>query len=468
VARWLLIAALALTGGADALAPLRRHVAEHRDGRAAWTVDFSRLTGDRSPLPIGVFDSGIGGLTVLEAILGLDAFDNKTLRPGPDGVPDFEGESFVYLGDQANMPYGNYPARGAEPYLRELILKDAAFLLGTRWRPSAGEAPRFDKPPVKAIVIGCNTATAYGLEDLRAAIREWGLDVPVIGIIEAGARAVAEQLPADGPPATVAVLATVGTCSSNAYPRAVARAAGLAGKPPPTVVQQGSVGMAGAIERNPAFVWTGEGPRPAAYEGPAPKPSDLPATLAGLGAEHLTESGGAIQLRSVLGYACYDTGKLLQENREQLERAPLKFLVLGCTHFPLAEREIAEALGRARACKPLEACVPGDVRFINPAEHTARELFRELARSRLRAKDAPAGRPLRFYVSVPDPGAPGIRLAADGSLDADYRTSRKPGTLDREDTVVVSLTAASLPESTRRLVQSLPAVWTRLSDDRAR
>src|SRR3954468_5284684 len=97
----------------DIVAPVAEYLQAHRDGAAPNSLALDELSGDRSRLPIGVFDSGIGGLTVLEAILKIDAFNNKTLQPGPDGVPDLEGEEFVYLGDQANMPYGNYPARGA-------------------------------------------------------------------------------------------------------------------------------------------------------------------------------------------------------------------------------------------------------------------------------------------------------------------------------------------------------------------
>ena len=59
-------------------------------------------------LPIGVFDSGTGGLTILQAILTLDAFNNKTDEVGGDRIPDFFNEAFQYLGDHANMPYGNY------------------------------------------------------------------------------------------------------------------------------------------------------------------------------------------------------------------------------------------------------------------------------------------------------------------------------------------------------------------------
>ena len=74
-----------------------------------------------------------------------------------------------------------------------------------------------DKPPVKALVIACNTATAYGLDDVRAAQRRWGLPVLVVGVVEAGARA--QHTEGEG---AVGVLATLGTCASEVYPRTIA------------------------------------------------------------------------------------------------------------------------------------------------------------------------------------------------------------------------------------------------------
>ena len=80
-------------------------------------------------------------------------------------------------------------------FLRELIIKDSIFLLGRRYWASRDAAdPSFDKPPVKAIVIACNTATAYGLEDLRAALKRWELPVLTVGVVEAGASAVMEHI----------------------------------------------------------------------------------------------------------------------------------------------------------------------------------------------------------------------------------------------------------------------------------
>jgi hypothetical protein len=139
------------------------------------------------------------------------------------------------------MPYGNYAAVGKEDLLREFILRDALFLLGNRVWPSAdATAPLATKPPVKAIVIACNTATAYGLDDLRRALDEWGLPVLVVGVVEAGANSVIDLLPHDGEAGAIAVLATTGTCSSGAYPRAIARIAGQRGLRQPEVIQRSS------------------------------------------------------------------------------------------------------------------------------------------------------------------------------------------------------------------------------------
>ena len=64
-----------------------------------FSFDISSYRGDIEALPIGVFDSGLGGLTVLARILGLDAFDNSSGEQGADGVPDFAEERFIYLGE---------------------------------------------------------------------------------------------------------------------------------------------------------------------------------------------------------------------------------------------------------------------------------------------------------------------------------------------------------------------------------
>lgn len=142
-------------------------------------VDAQAIKNNKKALPIGVFDSGTGGLTVLEAILALDAFNNETGKPGADGKPDFTKEYFQYLADQANMPYGNYAAENKTDLLKEHIQKNMQFFL----------TDAVQKPPVKMIVLACNTATAYALLDIKLKLQQDHIDVPVIGVIDAGSKA---------------------------------------------------------------------------------------------------------------------------------------------------------------------------------------------------------------------------------------------------------------------------------------
>ncbi len=126
--------------------------------------------------PIGVFDSGLGGLTVAHAIM----------RQLP-------AENLVYFGDTARVPYGPKSPDTVRRYSHEI----AAYLL---------------EQGVKAIVVACNTATAHALPMLKAE-----LDVPVIGVVEPGARA-AVRASRSG---RIGVIATAGTIKSGAYVRAI-------------------------------------------------------------------------------------------------------------------------------------------------------------------------------------------------------------------------------------------------------
>lgn len=410
--------ALLLLATAVQAADILEHVRAHPDGRAAFSFDASAWSDAEATrhLPIGVFDSGIGGLTVLEALLTMDAFDNNTLQPGPDGVPDFAQERFIYFGDQANMPYGNYSAVQRTDYLKELILKDAIFLLGRRAWPSEGDAPHYNKPPVKAIVIACNTATAYGLEEVRKAVAAWNLPVIVVGVVEAGARGVLESNSEGG----IGILATVGTCASKVYPRTISTTLGRAGHSVPVIVQQGSTTLAGAIEGDTAF-------------------PDSVATYALKEARALTAAYGAAK-----------------------PKEPLQTIVLGCTHFPLAQGEIDTAFAALRQEDAYHDLIAEHRTFVNPAQSTARELFQELAQARLRLKPGETCTMERgqFYLSVPHIEETGIQLSGDGSLDKDYKYSRSPGHLEFEDTKNVPLSPALLPAASTRLVRNrLPAVW---------
>ena len=94
----------------------------------------------RQSLPIGIFDSGTGGLAVLNTIYVLDSYNNSSHSAGGDGILDFSSERFVYLADEANMPYGRYDLEGKADFLRELVIKDVRFLLGNSYYISPGDS----------------------------------------------------------------------------------------------------------------------------------------------------------------------------------------------------------------------------------------------------------------------------------------------------------------------------------------
>lgn len=148
------------------------------------TAPAGRAKGSSAPL--GVFDSGLGGLTVVRALRS--------------AMPD---EAIVYLGDTARVPYGTKSA--------DTILKYARSCAAVLTRRG-----------VKALVIACNTASAVGVEMLRAE-----LDLPVVGVIEPGAQVavdIASRLSREGDQRSsrIGVLGTARTIASGAYTRAVA------------------------------------------------------------------------------------------------------------------------------------------------------------------------------------------------------------------------------------------------------
>ena len=195
--------------------------------------------------PIGVFDSGVGGLTVFRAIR----------RRLPE-------ESLIYLGDTARVPYGSKSGAAVTRY----ALACAGILL---------------KQDVKLLVVACNTASAHALDALRDE-----LDVPVLGVIEPGARLAVERTRTG----TVGVIGTVSTIRSAAYQDALMALA---------------PGLRVHAKACPLFV-------PLADEG-------------------WTDGG----IPEAIARAYLD----------ELKELGIDTLVLGCTHYPLLKPVIREVMG---------------------------------------------------------------------------------------------------------------------------
>lgn len=126
--------------------------------------------------PIGVFDSGVGGLTVAREIMR-----------------NLPMEKIIYFGDTARLPYGSKSKETILRYSRQIV----SFLMDNG---------------VKAIVIACNTASALALEELEKEI-----DIPIIGVVKPGARVAARETRAN----RVGVIATEATINSQLYPELI-------------------------------------------------------------------------------------------------------------------------------------------------------------------------------------------------------------------------------------------------------
>lgn len=234
--------------------------------------------------PIGVFDSGVGGLTVLKELVRL--------------LPH---EDFIFFGDTMRAPYGEKSPEVIIEYAREI----------TRFLTEKG---------VKAVVTACNTESAYALEEMREET-----DRPVMGVIEPGVRA-ALRTTQNG---RIGVIATRATITSGAYRLRLQRY-----DPRIEVYTQICTGFVPLIEAGN-------------IDGP--------------------------EFRA-----------RMKEYLTSIRRADVDTVVLGCTHYPLAERHIAEFFGER-------------VKLVNPAQSTA-EALREVLEQENLLRDEGEGR-CRFYSS---------------------------------------------------------------------
>lgn len=237
---------------------------------------------------IGIFDSGVGGLTVLKELT----------RALPQ-------EDTIYFGDTARVPYGTKSPDTVIRYSQEI----ASFLI---------------KQDIKLLVVACNTASAVALPTLRRS-----LSIPVVGVIEPGAKRAAEVTRSR----VIGVIGTSGTIRSSAYTRAIKRIS-----PDISVIAR-------------------------------PCPLFVP----------LAEEGWTDNEVATMAARLY---------LEELRKAQVDTLVLGCTHYPLLKKIIAEVMGP-------------EVTLVDSAEETARTVAGILKDKKLLRPPAELGNHHYYVTDVP-------------------------------------------------------------------
>jgi glutamate racemase len=362
-------------------------------------IDFNNYPNQNKNLSIGVFDSGTGGLTVLKAIVNYDENNNQTYAKGRDGKKDFKEESFIYFADQANMPYGNYSKENKLNLLNEHIIKDVQFLMSDQYYLNASsQTVNTDKEPVKVLVIACNTATAYGKENIENFLKKANSNIKVIGVIDAGVRGTLSNLEKDED-AIIGVMATVGTVSSKGYKNTLLKLKDQLGYTGHIeVFSQGGLGIAEAVDEDPNYYDKNLKKPRVDYKGPSLIGGvKIDKTLFDIynfdfdNSKMLCDSEKSddcsiLQINDAENYVRYHLVTLLEKIRQSMTNNKLKSIILGCTHYPYLTKEIDSVLKELYNYKNKEGqylyrdFMVNDIKLIDPAVGTAKELYDYLER----------------------------------------------------------------------------------------
>ena len=364
---------------------------------------------------------------------------------GKDGILDFNKEAFIYLGDQANMPYGNYSKENKVDLLNEHIIKDAQFLLSNKYYSDANDTlVNTDKKPVKALVIACNTATAYGKEYIEEFLRKANSDIKVIGVIDAGVRGTLNSIK-KGEDAIIGVLATAGTVASKGYHNTIVKfknELGYTGNI--EVFSQGGVGIAEAVDEDPNY-FDKKLKRPRKdYKGPGLDGDvQIDKTLFDIynfdfdNSKMLCDTEKAddcsiLQINDAQNYVRYHLVTLMEQIRQSKTTNKLKSIILGCTHYPYMTDEIGMILKELYVYKGKDGkylyrnFMVENINLIDPAVDTAKELHKYLKEEAL---FNPSGniKDSEFYISVANKENNNATIDNDGRFPYDYKYGRNAG-----------------------------------------
>jgi len=449
-----------------------------KDTSGFYFVDFKNYPINDHSLALGVFDSGTGGLTVLDAIIRFDKYQNYSVEPVPDCLPDFGREHFIYLADQANMPYGNYAGTGKTDLLVEHIFKDVQFLLSDKYYISNKTGSYMSgKPRVKAIVIACNTATAYGQKKITDYFEQIGFPMKVIGVIDAGSRAALQKFSKDEE-GSIAVFATAGTVASGGYERSLKslmEAQSYTGTI--QIFSQGGTGLAEAIDEDINYIdRKADRPRDI-YKGP-----DVDYSSSGIEKQFLEiynfdfssqkmlcdaadpEQCSIIQINDPVNYLRFHLVSLMEKIRAFPGSKPLKTIILGCTHYPYLILEMEHILNELRNYQEngefrYRHLMAEKIHLIDPAFNTADELYRYLYETKSINRHGNMLNNSEFYISLPNLANPGVITDPEGRFTYEYKYGRNAGEIQEYVRVVPFVNENILMDVKNRLRKQIPVTW---------
>lgn len=444
-------------------------------------INFDEFPENKRFLSIGIFDSGIGGLSILDLLLNADYFNNITGEEVPDGIKDFAGENFDYLSDRANMPYGEYSSYNKIDYLRELVVKDALFLLNNRFFINSFEdEPSGKKSRSKIVIAACNSASAYGLNDIKDLVDNQD-SIKVIGIIDSAVRTAIEDV-INEKSAVVSLMASKSTIDSKVYDKLFNTELEKYGIKSVAFTSFADYGLTAAIENQSDYIDRQATEFRDNYRGPkfGREANQIHPKLINVYNFNLENNGIIykklfgqyvdIQLNSIENYARFNIVNIVENHRLSGNTSPLKSIILGSTHFSLIKDMLYEIIEEIRSYRVdgraiYREIISNDFKFIDPSEDCAKECYKILREDNNLALRIGESK-VNLYISVPSYHLTSECLDTLGGLNRTFKFGRMVNS-EEITTKQIPLTKSNFDDATLKLLEkSIPVTFNLIEENK--
>ena len=423
---------------------------------------FGNYTEDMASLPIGMFDSSVDGILVMEQFLTIDQFDNITGAPVPDGISDFGGENFQFLVDMANGPYVDYIEGGNVAFLKEHLMTNLFFLMGKSFYTlSVDDFKSGQKERVKAVVSLTNTADYTVGKDFSNFAAESGANILSVGLMSSAIKALFENISAKNE-VCIGILSSGDDVTVREYESAIRKSAGeLNYQGNLKIVGQRALGLGEAILSDYDYISMISTTVRSNYQGPdIMENRDYVDNLMLNKYNFNTSNNGLlckredgrfsdIQLNSVENYVRYHIVSMVEHHRRSGSKIPISYILLSDYKYSVVKDYIKKTLDDLYNYKQdgmylYRTSITPDVKLIDPIQCAARDCYLGLRNSRNLALRTVRSE-LVTFVSVPVLSLSADDYTSNGMFTKNYRVSRAAG--------VYNVTSKVLPFSTRYIDQ---------------
>lgn len=363
------------------------------DTSSVYYADFKAFPAQMDTLPIGIVIPEDEAYTMAPIFNFIDVFNNVTGKDTPDGIPDFAGENYQVLLDRANGPYADYIASHKENYLREIVVKNAIFLLSNKYYlKSSDKVAKGEKSRCKIVILASISTGAYGYKDVEQMLKLSGTDIKVVGLVRSSIKSLFEHLQQANTQDSVSV---------------------------------GVLGEEKAVESYESLIES--------YQKQINYNHFIQIV-------HPAKDSLNLDTLSLIQKARIEIESILENLRQSPQSAPLKSIILTDANYLPLKKEMEEIIEDYRNViingRNMYAwLIAPDFNFVYPLESAAKECYMALRDANLLAFN-PDDSKVELYISVPNYTVDTENLDENGNLKKEFLLGRQVGK-EEETTVVI-------------------------------